>query len=173
MINGGVTMFLNKLKPENQEKFLQLACILCHADGNYAEQERQMMRLYSAEFEREDGVSIVEKFEADEEAHSQEGEKDFQLAYRFRSVIEDVKENSNMKERKIILFELMGLSYVDKSFSEREEKLIEDAYEAFEFKEDSFTLIQDREYYFDIAAVKRMFNEYMELQKEMTSYVLG
>ena len=53
-------MFLKKLKPENQEKFLKLACILCHADGTYSERERQMMRLYAAEFEREDGVTIIE-----------------------------------------------------------------------------------------------------------------
>ena len=166
-------MFLKKLKSENQEKFLQLACILCHADGNYSEPERQMMRLYAAEFEREDGVSIIEKIEAEEETHTQAGEKDFQLAYRFRSIIEEVKENSDMKERKIILFELLGLAYADKSFSESENKLIKDAHEALEFKADAFARVNDMKHYFDITEVGDMFTRYIDLQKEMTRYVLS
>lgn len=166
-------MFLKKLKPENQEKFLKLACILCHADGTYSERERQMMRLYAAEFEREDGVAIIEKMEAEEETHNQAGEKDFQLAYRFRSIIEEVKENSDMKERKKILFELLGLAYADRSFSECENKLINDAHEAFEFRADVFTRVNDMEHYFDITEVGDMFTRYIELQKEMTRYVLG
>ncbi|WP_290656605.1 TerB family tellurite resistance protein [Anaerovibrio sp.] len=166
-------MFLKKLKPENQEKFLQLSCILCHADGSYSEPERQMMRLYAAEFEREDGVSIIEKIEAEEETHTQAGEKDFQLAYRFRSIIEEVKENSDMKERKIILFELLGLAYADKSFSESENKLIKDAHEALEFKADAFARVNDTKHYFDITEVGDMFTRYIDLQKEMTRYVLS
>ena len=167
-------MFLNKLKPENQERFLQLACILCHADGNYSESERQMIRLYAAEIGRDDGVAIIEKVEAEELKHAQEGEKDFQLAYRFRSIIEEVKENSDMQERKILLFELLGLAYADKAFSERENKLINAAHEALEFKADVDTcIVINRDYFFDIKEVGDMFNQYIELQTKMTNYVLG
>lgn len=166
-------MFLKKLKPENQEKFLQLACILCHADGTYSEPERQMMRLYATEFEREDGISIIEKIETEEETHRQAGEKDFQLAYRFRSIIEEVKDNSDMQERKIFLFELLGLAYADKTFSESENKLISDAHEAFEFKADVLTSLENNKYYFNITEVGDMFTRYIDLQKEMTRYVLS
>lgn len=166
-------MFLKKLKPENQEKFLQLACILCHADGTYSEPERQMMRLYAAEFEREDGAPIIEKIETEEETHRQSGEKDFQLAYRFRSIIEEVKDNSDMQERKIFLFELLGLAYADKTFSESEKKLINDAHEAFEFTADALTRLENNKYYFDITEVGDMLTRYIDLQKEMTRYVLG
>lgn len=166
-------MFLNKLKPENQERFLHLACILCYVDGNYSESERQMIRLYAAEIGFDDGELIIGNVEAEEAKHAQEGEKDFQLAYRFRSVIEEVKEDSDMQERKILLFELLGLAFADKDFSESENKLIKDAHEALEFKADSFSRYQDRDHFFDITEVQDMFTQYIELQKEMTRYVLG
>ena len=163
-------MFLNKLSTDDQVKFLRLAVILCHADGNYSEAERQMMRLYVGEIGCEDGMDILENLEKEEEKHQREREKYFQLAYRFRSVIEEVKENSDIKGRKIILFELMGLAYVDKSFSENERKLINDSIEALEF---SSECQPDSEYYFSVAGIEDMLKRYLKLQEEMTSYVLG
>ncbi len=165
-------MFLNKLKAENQERFLKLAGMLCYADGKYTNDERQMMRLYAAEVGEKTAIPVIEKVEEEEARHSQEGEKDFQLAYRFRSIIEDVKDNSDMKERKMVLFELMGLAHADKSFSESERKLITDSSEAFEFNEDMLTRLNDRDHYFNIHEVEEILTRYVELQKEMTRYVL-
>ncbi|MCR5175661.1 MAG: TerB family tellurite resistance protein [Anaerovibrio sp.] len=165
-------MFLNRLSTDNQERFLQLAGMLCYADGKYTNNERQMMRLYAAEVGEKVGAPIIEKVETDEARHNQEGEKYFQLAYRFRSIIEEVKDKSDMKERKMILFELMGLAHADKSFSENERKLITDAVEALEFNEDMLTRLNDRGHYFNIHEVEDMLTRYVELQKEMTRYVL-
>lgn len=97
-------MYLNRLEDKSKEFFLELAFLISLADGKLSLEEKQLLKSYKAECLLENykfkGLNLSEI-----KKHFFETEKDVQ---------------------KIIIFELLGLSYIDNDYHESEKKIIND-----------------------------------------------
>ena len=126
---------------------------------------RESLRRIDKEYRA--GLSGIEKYKGSA-AYTEElkklekdGEKSSQRQSRIRSLVENIKDNSEERGRKIILFELLGMAYADSDFAEEEKEFIQSIKEAFGI-EDAF-----------VEKTSRLLESYMELQEKITKHVLG
>lgn len=152
-------MFLKMLNDKCQDDFLKLAIQLCMEDGNFGDKEQEMMYLYGDEIGKT-GEELTLYYEELKKLEN-DGEKSSQRKSRIRSLVENIKDNSEERGRKIILFELLGLAYADADFAEEEKEFIQNIKEVFGI-EDAF-----------VEKTSRLLESYMELQEKITKHVLG
>lgn len=97
-------MYLALLDKESKELFASLAYCLAMSDSDFDEKERLLINSYEIEM----GIKI-----------------DFdKLNDDMDDVIDKITEICNMKEKKIIVFELVGLAMVDSNYDNGERTII-------------------------------------------------
>ena len=133
-------MYLALLKQNEKENFLKLAVALSSADGNFGEEEHFMISQYCDEMGLDNHIP-------------NEVDKDF--------IVNEIANDSSIQNKKIMIFELLGLAMSDKKFSKSEETLIL----SFANK-----LGIDSEY---VVNCKEMITKYLELQNQINNYIIG
>lgn len=108
-------MFLNLLNEDKKMLFLALANNLAQVDGKFSDEERLMIQSYCKEMEIH---------------FNMETEKDI------KNIISDLGNLCDEKEKKIIIFEVIGLAMVDKKYDSSEKSLIIDMINKFGISSD-------------------------------------
>lgn len=133
-------MYLALLKQNEKENFLKLAVALSSADGNFGEEEHFMISQYCDEMGIDNHIpNDIEK----------------ELA------VNEIANDSSLQNKKIIIFELLGLAMSDKNFAEAEETLIISLAEKLDLNADY------------VANCKEMITKYLELQTQINNYIIG
>lgn len=134
-------MYLSLLKEEQKRVFLELAYEIAFLDNDLSEEERIMIESYCNEMQMEVPPFI--------------------RARSMTEFIETIKEGWGEREKKIILFEIIGLAMIDSNYDEEERKSIISMTEIFgltdEFRDECEILLK----------------EYFEMQSRMNTLVLG
>ncbi len=133
-------MYLALLKQNEKENFLKLAVALSSADGNFGEEEHFMISQYCDEMGLDNHIP-------------NDVDKDF--------IVNEIANDSSIQNKKIMIFELLGLAMSDKKFNKSEETLIL----SFANK-----LGIDTEY---VVNCKEMITKYLELQNQINNYIIG
>ena len=133
-------MYLALLKQNEKENFLKLAVTLSASDGNFSEEEHFMISQYCDEMGIDNNIPT-------------NIEKDL--------IFDEIANNSSLQNKKIIIFELLGLAMSDKKYDKTEEELI-------------LTLAKksglDAGY---VANCKEMITKYLKLQNQINNYIIG
>lgn len=104
-------MYLNLLKEDEKNLFINLAYNLASADGDYSEAEKNLIYGYCQE------MNIV--FDEDSNINDTD------------SVVQEFVKNSDEQIKRIIIFELVGLAVVDGHYDEGERVFIKDVEDKF------------------------------------------
>lgn len=134
-------MFLSRLNEKSKSLFVQLAKCLCEADGDFDEHEQAMLDMYCKEM----GIRSDTTIEADSADET----------------IKQLVAFSNDQERKIILFELVGLASIDSDYSAPEKKTVE-----------AFATVSGLEAPF-VQECQAAVDKYLALQAEIDELLLG
>lgn len=109
-------MFLNQLKDDSKQAFLDLALICAKADENLDNKEAEILEIYCNEMGIDKPTKtykadyIVDLYKNDIEKYEQE--------------LTDIFNHFTMKELVIVYFELFAMIYADNSFDEIERDII-------------------------------------------------
>lgn len=111
-------MFLNTLNSEEKKMFIDMAIHVAESNGMIAEAEQHMIDVFSKEMElnnydRNDLKTIDE--------------------------IKKVFQNSDEASKRVAVFELMGLGYMDGEFDEIEDRLIKEFATAIDIPDETYT----------------------------------
>lgn len=109
-------MYLNILNEEQKSLFLQLVYCAALSNGDYAEEQKQMMNSYCMET----GMAF------DETNAETNPEK----------IIVRICQISNAREKKIIAFEILGLILCDYEYDEEEQKFMNNLQGVFELSQE-------------------------------------
>lgn len=134
-------MYLIKLNDEKKKLFLGLAYNLASADGNFSEEEHQMIKSYFKEMEKEFDLNEINT----------------SMDY----IINNLYNTCDITEKKIIIFEALGLALVDGTYDTSERSILENVSEKLGLSE-KFT--QDCE---------KILREYIEFQKKINQMIVG
>ncbi|MDM8209553.1 hypothetical protein [Mediterraneibacter glycyrrhizinilyticus] len=93
-------MFLSLLKPEEKELFLHLCVHAANANEVFSESEKNLIQTYCTEM----GINVPENL----------------APHEIDQVIEKLNSSSDMRSKKIIILELLGLVLVDKDYDAKE-----------------------------------------------------
>ena len=133
-------MYLSILKKEEKKLFLDLAYSLASADGNIADEEKTIIDHYCDEMEIEKQLpTTVDKSE----------------------IVNKLTEVSDMQNKKIIIFELIGLAMADNNYDEAEKEFITEAVSQFELSIDY------------MESCEKIISEYLSLQAKINNLILG
>ncbi len=135
-------MYLSLLNEEQKELFLHLAVYLASADNDLSEQEIQLIQSYSKEF----------KMNIDPEIFNTNIDID-RIINRFYAI-------SDIREMKIIVFELIGLAMADHKYDDSERIVIKKLISSF-----------DLEINFDVFCENKL-SQYFILQEELNTAIL-
>ena len=133
-------MFLHLIAEKNKRLFLSLTKSLCHADGHFTDDERAMVE-YCKELE-------IASDSADAVSDPKE-------------LMQQLAASSDAREKKIIVFELLGLAHVDKDFSADERRFVEELRTVF---------AMDTDY---IQRAEELIRSYLDMQDRVNALVLG
>lgn len=134
-------MYLSLLSEKEKELFLGLAFNLAVSDGNYSDEEKAVMNEYCREMQYElNENNIVKSTDI---------------------LIEEINSTSNMKVKKIIIFELIGLAMTDNCYHDEEGALIRELEIQFGIDEGY------------AKKCKSELTKYIEFQTELNQFVLG
>lgn len=134
-------MFLSLLATAQKKMFMSMAFIMASSDGVLSENERLVIESYSTEMNME-----VKMEEADKE---------------FAHVLSEINTYCEIREKKIIVFELIGLAMVDGNYDEGERKLVRSAIENWGLNDEFGDFCEKK------------LNEYLKLQEELTAAILS
>lgn len=109
-------MYLGLLKDEEKELFLDLAYIISHSDGDFMASEEAIIKAYCSEM--------------------QITERDFNQECNLNEIIQKIQLLCDEKEKRIILFEAVGLAKCDSDYSNKERDIINQIRQAFGVSED-------------------------------------
>ena len=135
-------MYLSYLKEEQKYLFLEFAYCLAISDGNYSIEEENLINAYCSE------MSI--KFDLNKITNKLP-----------EKIIEKINFECNEQEKRIFIFEALGLVLSDLEYTESEKKIISIALNKFNLK-DEF-----RE------KCENIIKEYINLQDRLNSLVLN
>lgn len=124
-------MYLVKLTEEVKQNFLDLAQFIAKSDSKFSDEEKEMLEVYAHEM----GIPCVPA----------ERELD--------DILTKLKEASSI-EKKIIIFELVGLVVVDDDYSAEEKDILGKTLEVFELSSEFLN-----ECLKQVAIVKANYNE--------------
>lgn len=133
-------MFLSLLNLQQKKLFMSLAYILADSDGDYSDYEKVAIKGYLKEMDIE-----MPKDQADTN-----------LEY----VVDKLNEISSMREKRIIIFEIIGLAMADYNYDDGERKIVKDAMNVFGI-----------DYNYGDYCEKKIA-EYLEFQMELSNKVL-
>lgn len=132
-------MFLHLMRDENKKLFLALTKALCHSDGHFSDDEKEMLAVYCKEMGiSDDGAETVSAY---------------------ADLMDQLAAESDAREKKIIVFELLGLAHVDKDFSEDERRFVDELRDAFGMEAD------------DITRAEQLIRDYLDLQGRLNRFV--
>lgn len=132
-------MFLNKLSNEKKELFLSLAFNISHVDGTYSHEEKYMLEQYCIEMDIN-----LNKINLNED---------------FDYVLDTINKICDSYEKKIIVFEAIGLILADGILHDKEKNAIINMIKLFGINEK----------YFD--ECKKLIIEYYDLQARILNLV--
>lgn len=133
-------MYLSLLEEEKKRVFLELAYEMAFLDNDFSEKEQLMIESYCNEMQI-DVPSVIR-------------------ARSMADLIETIKEEWEEREKKIVLFEIIGLAMIDGNYDEKERKSIASMTEVFGLR-DKFR---------DECEI--LLKEYVEMQSRMNILVL-
>lgn len=134
-------MYLEFLQDRERELCIELAINLASMDGNFSQKERLLIEGYCAD------AGVVYDFRKE--------------LPPLEEIIESLVSESNLTERKIIVFEMVRLAIVDNVFHENEKVLIDDLALKFEL-EDTYAEM-----------CKEVLEAYMDIEAKMNLLVLN
>lgn len=134
-------MYLAVLNGKQKKLFLELAYDLVFADGKYSTEEQNMMKEYCKEMNLDFSVCNLHR--------------------EINNILDELVVECTAYEKRIIVFELIGLALVDNRYDEKEKKLIRLVMDRFDIVEEFEKKCED------------MFTEYLILQKRMNDIVCG
>lgn len=97
-------MYLNLLKDNEKELFLEMVYYLAVADGNYSDSEKLMMKEYCKEMQVEILHGTIKR--------------------TVEEILDEINNKSDEKAKRIFIFELVGLALVDGCYDESEKEFI-------------------------------------------------
>lgn len=140
-IQEGIEMYLSMLSGKQKENFLELAYQMAFIDNDFSEKERIMIESYCHEM----WIAVPEVIRAGS----------------INEIIESMKSECTILEKKIIIFEILGLALVDGNYDETERKVIEEITKIFEIEETFLTESED------------LLKKYIDVQNGMNALVLN
>ncbi|MBV4416537.1 hypothetical protein [Clostridium tyrobutyricum] len=114
-------MFLNGLTQEERTKFMELVYYIANIDGDYAEEEKELIKNYQVEL----NMSVLPKMTDSID----------DLVSYFAGKSEGLK--------KIIIFEIYGLIMSDDSISPKEKEIVDDIDRTFGIEVSTMSMIKD------------------------------
>lgn len=134
-------MFLSLLNTDQKRLFISLAYDLSTSDGNFSENEKIAIKSYFIEMDIEVALEDVDK--------------------DIENVISEININCGIREKKIIVFEIIGLAMADLHYDDEEKEIVRKALDTFgldaEFGE----------------FCEKKLSEYLNLQEELNSIILS
>ena len=134
-------MFLSLLNFNQKKLFISLAFNLAVSDGEFSENERMVIKSYSAEMEMELKLEDI----------------DLDIDH----VVSEINSLCGVREKKIIVFEMIGLAMSDYHYDDGERAIVHKVLETFGL---------DAE--FGIFCEKKLA-EYLNLQEELNAKILS
>lgn len=132
-------MFLNNLTQEKKELFLSLAYNISCIDDNYADEEKMVLEQYCVEMDiRIDKIQLIEDFD---------------------KILNRINILCNFQEKKIFVFESVGLILVDGVIHDKEMEAITNMVRLFEINDNYF---ED---------CMKLIKEYYDLQSRMMNLI--
>ena len=104
-------MFLSLLTSEQKKLFISFAYDLAFSDGNFSEKEKVLLKNYSMEM----GMEIKQE----------------DINGEINSIISEISRLCGHREKKIIIFEAIGLAMADYNYDEAERKVLKEALNTF------------------------------------------
>lgn len=134
-------MYLSLLNNYQKSLFLSLALYLANTDSDYSKEEHEVIQSYCNE------MNITEN--------------SFIPFTNITEIISKIDESSNTQEKKIVIFEAIGLAMIDNDYSDNEKKLIQLINTYFGF---------DKTF---IIKCEELVNRYLIFQKEINNHILN
>ena len=135
-------MYLSYLNEKQKYLFLEFAYCLAISDGNYSIEEENLITAYCDEMSiKFDSNKITDKLP--------------------EKIIEKINFECNKQEKKIFIFEAIGLILSDLSYTDSEKKIINTALNKFDLKEEFSKKCEN------------IIKEYIDLQDRLNSLVLN
>lgn len=120
LVKGGMIMFLNIMNNEEKEKFLELVYKVANADGDYAEEEQEIVNSYKNELEIDtinDNSTIIELIE--------------------------YFANKNEVIKKVVMFETVGIVNADAVVVKAEKEILKNMNAQFALGKETYKQIND------------------------------
>ena len=133
-------MYLSMLNEKQKENFMELAYQMAFIDNNFSEKEKIMIESYCEEMH----ISVPEAIR--EESVDE--------------IIESMRRECTVVEKKIVIFEILGLALMDGNYDDAEKMLIEKITKAFEL-EGAF-----------LRESEKVLKNYIELQGRVNALVI-
>ena len=134
-------MYLSLLNNYQKSLFLSLTLYLANTDSDYSKEEHEVIQSYCNE------MNITEN--------------SFIPFTNITEIISKIDESSNTQEKKIVIFEAIGLAMIDNDYSDNEKKLIQLINTYFGF---------DKTF---IIKCEELVNRYLIFQKEINNHILN
>lgn len=134
-------MFLSLLNTNQKKLFMSLAYNLVMSDGDFSENERMAIKSYSIEMDME---MKLEEVDTD-----------------MNHVISEMNASCGMREKKIIIFEIIGLAASDYRYDEGERAIVRKALDIFGLDAEFGDFCEKK------------LSEYLDLQEELNSKILS
>ena len=127
------------MRDENKKLFLALTKALCHADGHFSDDEKEILTLYCKEMGiSDDGAEAVSAY---------------------KELMDQLSAKSDAREKKIIVFKLLGLAHADKDFSEDERRFVDELRQSFGMEVE------------DITRAEQLIRDYFDVQDRLNRFV--
>lgn len=98
-------MLLGQLSEKNKKLFLQLEMILANIDGSFSKSEKELIERHCKEM----GIDSA----------------DYSADVSLDETVKNIYENISIKEKKIILIELITLAVIDGVYDDKEKALVD------------------------------------------------
>ena len=134
-------MYLSLLNTEQKKLFLSLAYNLAASDGDFSENERQAIKSYSVEMDMELKMEDVDR--------------------DLSRVIQNINQICESREKKIIVFEIIGLAMADYNFDDGERATVKKAISIFGLDSDFGDYCENK------------LTEYFNLQNDLNTRILS
>ena len=135
-------MYLMKLSDSVKNSFLELAYLVAVADNDFSDEEKIVMEAYKNELQIDYDLQTIDN------------------SINLETVIQSLCTNANEAEKKIIVFEIIGLAMTDNLYDDEERKTIKQINEAFQL--DAAYLLN----------CEQLINKYIELQTQIDALVI-
>lgn len=98
-------MLLNKLQENNKQLFMELELLLVNVDGDFSESEKELVQRHCKEMG-------IEPIEYDDEI-------------KLDDLLQKINEGMTVKEKKIILIELITVALIDGVYDNKEKQFVD------------------------------------------------